>query len=223
MSIGIIGAGNLGSNFARALAGKSIPAMISSRRGPTGLKELASQIGPSIRPVSVADAALADTVLIALRWVDLESALRPLPAWNGRIVIDGTNPVAFLEPNSPEARDPENPLGAYGIKAIDLQGQVSSEVFAKLVPGARVVKAFNHLQVELLPLPRTADGQRVLFYSGNDADAKAKVARLIAQLDFLGVDLGPLGVGGRLTQVPGGTLATLNLISVRYSTDVQES
>ena len=214
MSIGIIGAGNLGSNFARALARKDIPAMLSSRRGPNALRELASKIGASIRPASVADAALADMVLIAVRWVDLESALRPLPAWNGRIVIDGTNPVAFLEPNSPEARDPENPLAAYGIKAIDLQGQVSSEVFAKLVPGARVVKAFNHLQVELLPLPRTADGQRVLFYSGNDADAKAKVASLIALLDFLGVDLGPLGVGGRLTQVPGGTLATLNLISI---------
>ena len=214
MSIGIIGAGNLGSNFARALARKDIPAMLSSRRGPNALRELASQIGPSIRPVSVADAALADMVLIALRWVDLESALRPLPAWNGRIVIDGTNPVAFLEPNSPEARDPENPLAGYGIKAIDLHGQVSSEALARLVPGARVVKAFNHLQVELVPLPRTTEGQRVLFYSGNDADAKAKVARLIAQLDFLGVDLGPLGVGGGLTQVPGGTLATLNLIGI---------
>jgi 8-hydroxy-5-deazaflavin:NADPH oxidoreductase len=214
MTIGIIGAGSLGSNFARALARKDIPVMLSSRRGPNALRELASQIGPSVRPVSVADAALADTVLIALRWVDLESALRPLPAWNGRIVIDGTNPVAFLEPNSPEARDPQNPLAAYGIKAIDLHGQVSSEVVARLVPGARLVKAFNHLQVELLPQPRTADGQRVLFYSGNDADAKAKVASLIAQLDFLGVDLGPLGVGGRLTQVPGGTLATLNLISI---------
>jgi 8-hydroxy-5-deazaflavin:NADPH oxidoreductase len=214
MSIGIIGAGNLGSTFARALARKDIPAMLSSRRGPNALRELASQIGPSIRPVSVADAALADMVLIALRWVDLESALRPLPAWNGRIVIDGTNPVAFLDPKSPEARDAGNPLAAYGIRAIDLQGQVSSEVFAKFVPGARVIKAFNHLQVELLPLPRTADGQRVLFYSGNDADAKTKVAALIAQLDFLGVDLGPLGVGGRLTQVPGGTLAMLNLISI---------
>src|SRR4029077_11673731 len=134
MSIGIIGAGNLGSNFARALARKNIPAMISSRRGADELREFASQIGPSIRPTSVADAARADMVLIALRWVDLESALRPLPAWNGRIVIDGTNPVAFLDPKSPEAHDPANPLAAYGIKAIDLQGQVSSEVLAKLVP-----------------------------------------------------------------------------------------
>ena len=214
MSIGIIGAGNLGSNFARALARKNIPAMIASRRGPDALRELTSKIGSSIRPASVADAAQADIVLIALRWGDLESVLRPLPAWNGRIVIDGTNPVAFLDPDSPDMRDPENPLAALGIKAIDLHGQVSSEVFAKLLPGARVVKAFNHLQVELLPLPKTADGHRVLFYSGNDADAKAKVANLIAQLDFVGVDLGSLDSGGRLTQIPGGSLAMLNLIKL---------
>src|SRR4029077_7015982 len=142
--IGIIGAGNLGSNFARALARKNIPAMISSRRGPNALRELASQIRTSLRPSSVTAAAQADIVLIALRWVDLESVLRPLPAWNDRIVIDGTNPVAFLDPNSPDPHDPETPLAALGIKAINLHGQVSSEVFAKLVPGARVVKAFNH-------------------------------------------------------------------------------
>lgn len=214
MSIGIIGAGNLGSNFARTLARKNIPAMLSGRRGPSALRESASQIGPSIRATSVAEAAQADLVLIALRWADLESALRPLPAWNSRIVIDGTNPVAFLDPNSPEARDPENPLAAFGIRAIDLRGQVSSEVVAKLVPGARVVKAFNHLQVELLPQPRTANGQRVLFYSGDDADAKAQVASLIAQLDFVGVDLGTLDASGRLNQFPGGTLSTLNLVSI---------
>ena len=214
MSIGIIGAGNLGSNFARALARKNIPALISSRRGPSALRELASQIGTSIRPASVADAAQADIVLVAVRWADLESVLRPLPAWNGRIVIDGTNPVAFLDPNSPDVHDPENPLAAFGIKAIDIHGQVSSEAFAKLAPGARVVKAFNHLQVELLPLPKTADGHRVLFYSGNDAEAKARVASLIAQLDFVGVDLGSLAIGGRLTQVPGGPLAMLNLIKI---------
>jgi predicted dinucleotide-binding enzyme len=214
MSIGIIGAGKLGSNFARALARKDISAMISSRRGPNALRELASQIGPSIRPASVANAAQADIVLMALRWADLESVLSPLPAWSSRIVIDGTNPVAFLEPNSPEVHDPENPLAEYGIKAIDLHGEVSSEALAKLVPGARVVKAFNHLQAELLPTSKTADGQRVLFYSGNDAGAKAQVARLIAQLDFVGVDLGSLACGGRLTQFPGGSLATISLIKI---------
>src|SRR5712672_3600919 len=197
MSIGIIGAGGLGSNAARLRAKSGISATIANSRGPQSLAGLVKELGPSIKAGTVKEAASADIVLVAVRWVDLEKALRPLPAWNGRIVIDGTNPVAFLDPESPEARDPGNPLAAYGIKAIDLQGQASSEVLAKFLPGARVIKAFNHLQVELLPLPRTANGQRVLFYSGDDADAKTRVAALIAQLDFLGVDLGPLGVGGR--------------------------
>ena len=49
----------------------------------------------------VEEAAGADIVLVAVRWVDLEKALGGLPAWNGSIVIDGTNPVAFLDPDSP--------------------------------------------------------------------------------------------------------------------------
>ena len=48
---------------------------------------------------------------------DIGKALSGLPAWNGRIVIDGTNPVEFLDPNSPDAKDPSNPLASYGIKA----------------------------------------------------------------------------------------------------------
>lgn len=212
MTIGIIGAGALGSNVARALAQSNIPAVIASRRGPEALKELTSQLGPGIRPGSVEEAAKADIVLVALRWVDLESVLRTMPAWNGRIVIDSTNPVAFLEPDSPERRDPTNPLAAYGIKAIDLKGQTSSEVFAKLVPGARVVKAFNNLHAQTLAHPKATNGQRVLFYSGNDADAKAKVGDLVAKLGFLGVDLGSLEASGRLTELPGGPLGTLDLV-----------
>lgn len=60
-----------------------------------------------------------------------------------RIVVDATNPVLFLEPDSPDRKDRTNPLAAYGIKAVDLKGRASGEVFAERVPGARVVKAFN--------------------------------------------------------------------------------
>jgi hypothetical protein len=45
-----------------------------------------------------------------VRWVDLEKALGGLPAWNGSIVIDGTNPV---DPDSPDAKDPSNPLALW--------------------------------------------------------------------------------------------------------------
>jgi predicted dinucleotide-binding enzyme len=90
---------------------------------------------------------------------------------------------------------------------------VSSEVFSDLVPGARVVKAFNHLQPPLLSgNPRSEGGQRVLFYSGDDARAKAEVGGLIEQLGFFGIDLGSLAIGGRLVQFPGGPLPALNLV-----------
>ncbi len=68
----------------------------------------------------------------------------------------------------------ENLLAAYGIKAIDRGGKHSSEVFREFVPGARIVKAFNHLDVNVLPEPAVSGGQRALFYSGDDADAKAE-------------------------------------------------
>jgi len=212
VSIGIIGAGALGSNAARLLAKSGIPATIANRRGPESLTGLVGELGASIKAGTVEEAASADIVLVAVRWVDLEKALGGLPAWNGRIVIDGTNPVALLDPDSPDAKDPNNPLAAYGIKAIDLGGKHSSEVFRKFVPGARVVKAFNHLDVNVLPEPAASGGQRVLFYSGDDAGAKAEVRKLLEQTGYFPVDLGVLDVGGPLASLPFGALAAINFI-----------
>lgn len=214
VSIGIIGAGALGSNVARLLARSRISATIANSRGPESLAALVGELGPSIKAGTAREAASADIVLVALRWVDLEKALGGLPAWNGRIVIDGTNPVAFLEPDSPDAQDPNNPLAAYGIKAIDLGGRHSSEVFRGFVPDARVVKAFNHLDANVLSKPPELGGQRTLFYSGDDTDAKAEVRKLIEQTGCFPVDLGVLDVGGPLASLPFGSLAAINLVKI---------
>jgi predicted dinucleotide-binding enzyme len=212
--IGIIGSGSLGSNVARALAQKGLSATISNHRGPASLARLVAELGPTIRAGTAAEAASADIVLVALRWVGLGQALGGLPAWNGRIVIDGTNPVAFLDPDSPDAKDPSNPLAAYGIKAIDLGGRSSSEIFREFVPGARVVKAFNHLDARLLAQPEVAGGQRVQFYSGDDDAAKAEVRKMLEAIGYFAVDLGSLAVGGRLAQLPFGALASTNFIKI---------
>ena len=111
-------------------------------------------------------------------------------------------------------RDPNNPLVAYGIKAIDLGGRHSSDVFRKFVPGARVVKTFNHFDVSVLPEPVVSGGQRVLFYSGDDADAKAEVRKLLEQTGYFPVDLGALDVGGPLASLPFGALAATNFIKI---------
>lgn len=214
MSIGIIGSGALGSNIARALAKKGISATISNSRGPASLAALVAELGPTIKAGSVAEAASADIVFAALRWSDAETVMSQLPAWNGRIVVDGTNPVEFLDPNSPDANDPSNPLAAYGIKAIDLGDKHSSEIFSQFVPGARVVKAFNHLDVNVLSEPEVAGGKRVLFYSGDDAAAKADVRKIIEDAGFAPVDLGSLDVGGPLASLPFGSLSAQNFIKI---------
>lgn len=81
------------------------------------------------------------------------------------------------------------------------------------MPGAWVVKAFNHLQPQLQSGdPHAEGGRRVLFYSGDDAGAKAGLGALIDRLGFFGIDPGPISIGGRLVQFPGGPLPALNLV-----------
>jgi predicted dinucleotide-binding enzyme len=214
MTVGIVGAGTLGSNAARLLAKSGISVTIANSRGPQSLSQLVDELGPSAKAGSIDEAAAADIVLVAVRWVDLEKVLGELPAWNNRIVIDGTNALAFLDPDSPDAKDPNNPLAAYGIKAIDLGGKHSSQIFRTLVPGARVVKAFNHLDARSLPEPKMSGGQRVLFYSGDDADAKGEVREVLERTGYFPVDLGVLDVGGPLASPPFGPLTSVNFVKL---------
>src|SRR5918994_7078342 len=197
MSIGIIGAGNIGLAVATTLARAGVAATIANSRGPDSLTESVRHLS-TIEATTREEAATADIVLIAVNWTKLRAALAGLPALDGRIVVDANNPV-------------EAPL----FKPVDLQGLVSSQVVAGLVSGARVVKAFNHLRAEVLASdPRADGGRRVLFYSGDDVAAKAEVAALIDRVGFAGIDLGPLAIGGKLAQFPGGPLPNQNLVKV---------
>ncbi|UIF90547.1 NADPH-dependent F420 reductase [Cupriavidus sp. UYPR2.512] len=197
-TIGIIGAGAIGTAFAHTLARHGIPAVIANSRGPASLLALVQETGPTIRAGTREEAAAQDIVLAAVNWSRLPQALAGLRDFGGRIVIDANNPI-------------EAPL----FRPAELNGRLSSEIVASMVPGARVVKAFNHLQPGLLSgNPRQDGGQRVLFYSGDDDSAKSDVAALIARLGFFGIDLGPLAVGGRLVQFPGGPLPGLNLVKM---------
>ncbi|HLZ74779.1 NADPH-dependent F420 reductase [Phenylobacterium sp.] len=207
MSIGIIGAGAQGASIARMLAKSGIAATLANRRGPASLAGLVEELGPTIAAGTVAEAAAKDLVIVAVRWAALGEALGGLPAWNGRIVVDATNPVSFLDADSPERQDESNPLAAFGIKIIDLGGRPSSQVFRDHVPGARVVRAFNHISAEDLQSPDTEGGKRVLFFSGDDAAAKAQVRRLVEAAGFAPVDLGPLDIGAPLVALPVGPLA----------------
>lgn len=196
MKIGIIGAGAIGTAIARALAANGIDAVIANSRGPASLAALEQGLGPRIRAVAAAEAAQADIVFLAVNWSKIPAAVQGLGPWDGRVVVDANSPI--------EAPD---------FRPFDLGGRTSSEIVAGMLPGARVVKAFNHLLPALLAGdPRAEGGRRVLFAAGDDAAAKADVLRLVDRLGFAGIDLGSLVEGGRLTQFPGGPLPALNLV-----------
>jgi 8-hydroxy-5-deazaflavin:NADPH oxidoreductase len=198
MNIGIIGAGNIGLAVAKTLSRAGVAATITNSRGPDSLKESVAALGPTIKAGTREQVASADIVLIAVNWSKLAEAVAGLPPWGGRIVIDANNPI-------------EAPL----FRPVDLHGRISSEVVAELVSGARLVKAFNHLRADVLASdPRADGGRRVLFYSGDDSAAKAEVASLIDRLGFAGIDLGPLALGGKLAQFPGGPLPNQNLVRI---------
>jgi predicted dinucleotide-binding enzyme len=187
--VGIIGAGRLGQAMARTARRADRPVVIANSRGPESLASVVSALGDGASAGTVADAAASGIVVIAVPWDRVPEALEGL-RWSGQIVIDATNDF-----------DPR-----------DLDGRTSSEVVANLVGDARVVKAANTLVAALLAAdPREAGGQRVLFFSGDDLDAKAEVSMLFRDAGFFTIDLGDLVTGGKMQQV-GAPLAGANLI-----------
>jgi predicted dinucleotide-binding enzyme len=197
MHIGIIGAGGIGQAFAAQVAKAGYEVLLSNSRGPASLAEVVRKLGPRAQAVTRDEAARADIVVLAVQWQQLDAALAGLPPWNGRILVDSTNPVLMPE-----------------FRFADLGDRTSSEVVASRAPGARLVKVANTLTPELLAAdPVLAVGHRVLFMSGDDAPAKAQIGTVLDKAGFAVVDLGAL-VYGRLHQFPGGPLPGLNLVKL---------
>ena len=113
-------------------------------------------------------------------------------SWNNQILIDGTNPFHG------QAGD---------FTPADVGNLSTSQVAAALAPGARVVKAFNHMLVPNLEADPVVNGaRRVAFISADDDDAKKRVETLLKAFGYSVVDLGNLRDGG-LIQQAGGPLA----------------
>jgi predicted dinucleotide-binding enzyme len=188
-SVGIIGAGRIGQAIAQTAVRAGRQVVIANSRGPESLTSVVEALGDGVSAGTVKDAAAADIVVLAVMWPQVPQAVEGLD-WEGRIVIDPTNDF-----------DPS-----------DLEGRTSSEVVADLVAPARVVKAANTLVAAVLGSdPHQAGGQRVLFLSGDDADAKSEASGLFEDAGFFIVDLGGLREGGQMQQV-GAPLAGHNLM-----------
>lgn len=192
MKIGMLGAGEVALSIARHAVEQGHEVLLSNQSGPQKLADALVTLGPKASAVSVEQAAAAPLVILATPWKTIEAVLSGLPDWNNRILIDATNP--FLE-TTPK------------LVLADLGDKGASEIVAGLAPGARVVKAFNNIVMTNFNAGAQRDGaRRVLFVSGDDAEAKKWVAEFISAMGFKTIDLGDLKNGGRMQQA-GGPLA----------------
>jgi hypothetical protein len=187
--IGIIGAGRLGQAMARTALRAGRHVLIANSRGPASLTAVVSELGEGASAGTVSQAAAAGIVVLAVPWGRVPEAIEGLE-WDGQIVIDATN----------------------DFDADDLNGTTSSGVVADLVPGARVVKAANTLAAAVLASdPQEAGGQRVIFVSADNDEAKSAVSNVFEDAGFFVIDLGNLTDGGKMQQVHG-PLAGVNLV-----------
>ena len=197
MKFGTIGAGTVALAFAREALAAGHEVVLSSRRGPESLASKVAELGHGASAATVEEAASLDYVLLAVPWPNIEDALQGLPAWNGRVLIDATNPFVEYSPK---------------LVLADLGGKGASEMVAGLAPGARVVKAFNSIVTARLDEgPIRNGGRRVIFVSGDHPEPTEFVKSIIESFGFVPVYLGDLATGGRLQQA-GGPLAGRDLV-----------
>jgi len=192
MRIGTIGAGAVALAVAREALARGHEIVLSSRSGPGALAHKVTELGRGASAATVEEAASLDYVLLAVPWKNVEAALRGLPAWNGRVLIDATNPFAETSPK---------------LVLADLRGIGATEIVAGFAPWARIVKAFNSIRMDRFNEgPVKGPGKRVIFVSGDDEQSKRVVKGLIESFGFAAIELGGLVAGGRI-QEAGGPLA----------------
>jgi NADPH-dependent F420 reductase len=174
MKIGILGAGNIGGNLGRRWA-KGGHAIRFGARKPDEIAALVQECGSQASAGDMRSAVEhGDVVVVALPWGAVTEVLAPIGDARGKIVVDATNPLKWSD----------GP-----VHAVDTSG---AEHIAALLPGARVVKAFNTLGAEHILQPVVGGMPAVVFLCTDDAIAREAVAGLAAEIGFRPLDLGPL-------------------------------
>ncbi|MBI5532439.1 MAG: NADPH-dependent F420 reductase [Deltaproteobacteria bacterium] len=190
-TIGIIGAGHIGSQVARLAIKSGYDVVISNSRGPETLSALIQELGPKACAATPLEAAKAGDVVVVT--VPLKSYRAvPVEPLAGKIVIDTNNYYPQRDGHIPE---------------LDNESTTTSELLQNHLPTSKVVKAFNHIYAAELTThgqPAGSKNRRALVIAGDDAQAKATVTHLLDQFGFDTVDAGPLKEGWRIQRdTPG--------------------
>lgn len=174
MTVAIIGAGNMGKGLAKRLAAAGEKVVLAAR-DPKKTAEIAHAIGKGVVGTApYAAASSAEIVIVAVPYAALEDALKETGDLAGKTIVSIVNAVG---PNLS--------------MALPNTTSVAEEV-QKLLPQAKVVVAFNAVFAALLDLGYDGLKPPQVFYAGDDAAAKAKVAALIEKIGFEPYDGGPL-------------------------------
>jgi len=190
-TIGLIGAGHIGSQLARLAVANGYDVVISNSRGPETLAPLVAELGPHARAATPSDAAAAGDIVIVT--VPLKAiGTVPVEPLKGKIVIDTNNYYPDRDGHIPE---------------LDNESTTTSELLQRHLPESRIVKAFNHIYAAELTThgqPKGTPNRRALIVAGDDSSAKKVVSDLIDQFGFDVVDMGPLREGWRIQRdTPG--------------------
>ena len=190
-TIGLIGAGHIGSQVARLAVGAGHKVVISNSRGPETLADLVAELGPLARAADPVEAAKqGDIVVVTIPLKNIRSV--PVEPLAGKVVIDTNNYYPDRDGRIPE---------------LDNESTTTSELLQGHLPRAKVVKAFNHIYASQLTTdgrPAGTPNRRALVIAGDDQAAKATVTKLLDEFGFDTVDAGPLSESWRIQRdTPG--------------------
>ncbi|BDZ52186.1 NADP oxidoreductase [Frondihabitans sucicola] len=184
-TLGIIGAGHIGSQVARAAITAGYDVVISNSRGPETLQDLVADLGPKAVAATSAEAGTAGDVVVVTVPLKAVNDL-PVEPLAGKIVIDTNN--YYFE------RDGH-------IDALDAGEDTVSEMLQRHLPTSRVAKGFNHIKSDDITTdgkPAGADDRRALATSSDFADAADFVTKLYDEFGFDTVNVGPLADSWRV-------------------------
>lgn len=184
-TLGIIGAGHIGSQIARAALTAGYEVVIANSRGPETLAELVEELGPKARAATAEEAGRAgDVVVVTVPLKALDQI--PVEPLAGKIVLDTNN--YYFE------RDGR-------IDVLDKGETTTSQLVQEHLPTSKVVKAFNHIRsadITTDTAPAGTPGRRALAISSDSPEAAEFATRFYDEIGFDTVDVSPLSESWRV-------------------------
>jgi 8-hydroxy-5-deazaflavin:NADPH oxidoreductase len=184
-TIGIIGAGHVGENIAKAAIANGYDVILSNNQGPASLAGLVKELGPHARAATPEEAAEdCDFAVVAIPITTIDQV--PVEPLAGKVVISTINYFPDRLGHIPD---------------IDSGATTAPGLLQRHLPKSKVVRAFSMLDAADMSgdgHPAGDPKRRALALAGDDPDANALVAKLYNQFGFDALDIGSLDESWRV-------------------------